>query len=149
MYSKWSQLINRKDFKITEVYIQHPSLAEAQALTYSYYKSTNTWKTLVSCTPAGTVSFISHGQGGLASDRKIVEDCGILDKFEHNDIYMADRGFNIQDLLLSREVKLVIPPFTKGRTQFVKGKVEQTSSVARARIHIEKELLVELRILES
>ena len=92
----------------------------------------------MSCTPAGTVSFISPGQGGLASDRKIVEDCGILDKFEHNDICMADRGFNIQDLLLSREVKLVIPPFTKGKTQFVKGKVEQTSSAARARIHIEK-----------
>ena len=32
----------------TEVYIQHPSLAEAQALTYSTYKSTNTWITLVS-----------------------------------------------------------------------------------------------------
>ena len=31
----------------TEVYIQRPSLAEAQALTYSTYKSTNTWKTLV------------------------------------------------------------------------------------------------------
>ena len=93
---------------------------------------------MVSCTPAGTVSFISHGQGGLASDRKIEEGSGILDKFEHNDICMVDRGFNIQDMLLSREVKLVIPPFTKGRTQFVKGKVEQTSSVARARIHIER-----------
>lgn len=31
----------------TEVYIERPSLAEAQALTYSNYKSTNTWKTLV------------------------------------------------------------------------------------------------------
>lgn len=31
----------------TEVYIQKPSLSEAQALTYSNYKSTNTWKTLV------------------------------------------------------------------------------------------------------
>lgn len=31
----------------TEVCIQRPSLAEAQALTYSNYKSTNTWKTLV------------------------------------------------------------------------------------------------------
>ena len=94
----------------------------------------------MSCTPAGIVSFISPGQGGLASDRKIVEDCGILDKFEHNDICMADRGFTIQDLLLSREVELVIPPFTKGRTQFVKGKVhvEQTSSVERARIHVER-----------
>ena len=40
--------------------------------------------------------------------------------------------------LAGRLIKLVIPPFTKGRTQFVKGKVEQTSSVARARIHIKR-----------
>ncbi|RMX40026.1 hypothetical protein pdam_00018006 [Pocillopora damicornis] len=73
----------------TKVYIQHPSAAEGQALTYSNYKSTNTWKTLVSCTPAGLVSFISPGQG-LASDRKIVENCGILDKFDGNDICIAD-----------------------------------------------------------
>lgn len=92
----------------------------------------------MSPTPAGTVSFISPRQRQLASDRKIVEDCGILDKFEHNDICMADRGLNIQDLLLSREVKFVIPPFIKSRTEFVKGKVEQTSSVARARIHKER-----------
>ena len=31
----------------TVVYIQRPSLAEAQALTYSTCKSTNTWKTLL------------------------------------------------------------------------------------------------------
>ena len=85
--------------------------------------------TQVGCTPGGTVSFISPGQG--ASDRKLVEDSGILDKFEYNDTCMADRGFNIQDLL-------IIPPFTKGRTQFVKGKVEKTSNIARARIHIER-----------
>ena len=34
----------------------------------------------------------------------------------------------------------VILLFTKGRTQFVKGKVEQTSSVARARTHIERDI---------
>ena len=87
----------------------------------------------MSCTPAGTVSFISHGQGGLASDRKIEEGSGILDKFEHNDICMVDRGFNIQDMLLSREVKLVIPPFTKGITQFVQGKVKQTSKCCKGK----------------
>lgn len=105
----------------------------------------------MSCTLAGTVSFNSPGQGGLASDRKIVEDCGILDKFERNDTCMADRGFNIQDMLLSKEVKLVIPPFTKGRAQFVKGKIEETSTIARARIHIERVIgrIKDFRILNT
>ena len=39
---------------------------------------------------------------------------------------------------MSREVKLVISPFTKGRTQFVNGKVGKTSNIARVRIHIER-----------
>ena len=51
--------------------------------------------TMVGCTPAETVSFISPGQGRLASDKKLVEDSGFLDKFECNDTCMADRGFNI------------------------------------------------------
>ena len=79
----------------TEVFIERPSLAEAQAKTYSNYKSKNTWKTLVATTPAGTVSFVSRGHVGKASDRKIVEESGILDKFEHGDSCMVDRGFNI------------------------------------------------------
>ena len=64
---------------------------------------------------------------------------------------MADSGFNIQDLLLSREVKLVIPPLTKGRTQFVKGKVEKTSNIARARVHIERVIgrIKDFRILSN
>lgn len=64
---------------------------------------------------------------------------------------MADRGFNIQDLLLSRDVKLVIPPFTKGRTQFVKDKVEKTPNIARARIHIERDIgrIKDFRILSN
>ena len=87
--------------------------------------------TQVGCTTAGTVSFISPGQGGMASDRKLVEDSGILDKSECNDTCMADRGFNIQDLLLSIDVKLVIPPFTKGRTQFVKDKVWENAKYCK------------------
>ena len=107
--------------------------------------------TQVGCTTAGTVSFISPGQGGMASDRKLVKDSGILDKFECNDTCMADRGFSIQDLLLSRDVKLVILSFTKGRTQFVKDKVEKTPNIARARIHIERVIgrIRDFRILSN
>ena len=68
------------------------------------------------------------------SDKEIVKRSGILDKFEPGDVVMADRGFNIQDLLLAKETKLIIPPFTRKGKQFAKGKVVTTKSVANARI---------------
>ena len=134
----------------TEVFIERPSLAEAQAKTCSNYKSKNTWKTLVAATPAGTVSFVSRGHGGKASDRKIVEESGILDKFEHGDSCMVDRGFNIQDLLLSRGTILHMPPFSKG-TRFTPTKENKTNGIAGARIHVERAIgrIKNFRILKT
>ena len=61
------------------------------------------------------MSFVSKGYGGLSSDRHIFEDCGVISKFEQNTACMVDRGFNVQDLLLVKQVKLYMPPFTKGQ----------------------------------
>ncbi|XP_065647697.1 uncharacterized protein LOC136077086 [Hydra vulgaris] len=95
----------------TEGALEIPSLAKAQAQTYSTYKSKNTWKVLLCVTPIGTVSFISKAYGGNASDRFITERCGILDKIVSGDSLMADKGFNISDLLVGKGSQLVIPPF--------------------------------------
>ena len=43
----------------TEMYIEKPSNPEAQQLTFSTYKNTNTLKALVGITPSGSVCFIS------------------------------------------------------------------------------------------
>ena len=82
--------------------LEKPSVAKAQGQTYSTYKSRNTWKKLICITPAGTISFISKCYGGCASGRFITEDCHILDKLQYGDNLMADKGFNISNLLISK-----------------------------------------------
>lgn len=57
----------------TEIPIQKPSHVDSQCVTWSSYKHRNTLKTMVGCTPRGTVSFISSSYGGSASDRQIIE----------------------------------------------------------------------------
>ena len=86
-------------------------MAKAQNQTYSTYKSRNTWKKLICITPAGTISFISKCYGGCASDRFTTEYCHILDKLQYGDNLMADKGFNISDLLKLKGSQLIIPPF--------------------------------------
>ena len=80
--------------------LQRPSLALANGLIYSFCKGRTTAKLLVACTPVGTVSFVSCVAGGGMSDKRLVKESGILSKFEPGDTVLADRGFNIQELLL-------------------------------------------------
>ena len=77
------------------------------------------------------------------SDKRIVEESGILRQFQPGDTVLADRGFNIQELLLPNQVKLVIPPFLKKKKkkkkkQFTIEDDTRTKQVANARIHIER-----------
>lgn len=95
-------------------------------------------KKLICITPAGTISFISKSFGGSASDRYITEACGIIDKIQYGDNIMADKGFNISDLLISKGSKLIIPPFLRGKKQFSKNDCKKTSDIAKARIHVER-----------
>ena len=135
----------------TESGIEKPSLAKAQAQTYSTYKSKNTWKKLLSVTPGGTVPFVSKCYGGCASDRYITETCGILENLNDGDNLMADKGFNISDLLMGKGSKLIIPPFLKDKTRFSKRNCKKTSDIAKARIHVERAIarIKDFRILSG
>ncbi|XP_019629817.1 PREDICTED: uncharacterized protein LOC109474043 [Branchiostoma belcheri] len=149
-FKKWPRI--RAILDCTEIPVQRPSLAKANSQIYSNYKSRPTAKTLVACTPGGTVSFVSASAGGSMSDKRLVERSSIIDKFAVGDVCMADRGFNIQDLLAVKGVQLVIPPFLrKGKPQLsVKDNIK-TKHVASARIHIERVIgrMKEFRILSS
>ena len=62
---------------------------------------------------------------------------GLIDKLESNDDCMADRGFNIRDLVTKRRATLNIPPFSKGKQLSTKA-CTQTRRIAAVRIHVER-----------
>jgi DDE superfamily endonuclease len=83
----------------TELFIEKASCFTAQNLTFSNYKHHTTVKFLVSITPTGVINFVSKAWGGKVSDRFITEHSGFLELVEEDDLIMADKGFNIGDLL--------------------------------------------------
>ncbi len=97
-----------------ELFIEKPSNLLAKSCTWSQYKHYNTAKYLMSITPQGVISFISHSWGGRVSDKYIVENCGYLDV---GDVVLADRGFDIADSVAYRGATLDIPAFTRGCEQ--------------------------------
>ena len=133
----------------TEQTIQKSSNTKAQ-YQYSSYKSRNTLKKLIFCTKGGSISYVSKIYSGSASDRFITEDCNVVRRFTPGFIAMFDKGFTVQDLFLSRQVKAVIPPFVRSKRQFTPSEVYQCKRIARARIHIERVMgrLKEFRLLD-
>lgn len=121
-----------------EIFIQRPGQLGARTQTWSNYKHHNTLKFLVSITPTGSISFLSKPFGGRTSDKVITQRSGYLDKLEHGDCVLADRGFLIAEDLASHHAYLVIPAFTKGKSQLSAKEVEQTRKIARVRIHVER-----------
>ena len=70
-----------------------------QLITYSSYKSHNTFKLLVGISPTGVVTFLPKLWGGNVFDKQIVKESGFLNLLEPGDSVMTDKGFTIQDLL--------------------------------------------------
>ena len=122
----------------TEIFIERPSCFRAQSASYSSYKSHNTAKGLVGISPQGAVTFVSDLYGGHASDRQIVVSSGIIDLLEGGDSVMADKGFEIQDLLVPKKVSLNIPPFMRCKDQLDPDEEDETRQIASVRIHVER-----------
>ncbi len=121
-----------------EIRIQKPSTLKAKIETFSHYKNTNTAKYLMAITAHGHISFLSDGYGGRISDKSITEQCGVLDHLLPGDVVLADRGFNIYELVAEQQAQLNIPSFTRGRKQLHPREVESTRKIANVRIHVER-----------
>ena len=121
----------------TEIYIQSTSNPSAQQLNFSSYKNHNTAKAMAGITPSGAFSFISDLYGGSISDRELFLRSGILNRLEPGDAVMADKGFNVADLLESRGVTLNIPP-KKNDSQLSNRELIETRRIAALRIHVER-----------
>ncbi len=112
----------------TEFYIQQPSRPSSQRFTY---------KLLVSISPIMHFNFVSALYTGSISDKEIVRASGFLDRLEADDVVMADKGFNIQDLLALHEVRLLAPPLLRKNNVCVTTSTA-TRRVAAVRVHVER-----------
>ena len=122
----------------TEVRCEMPSSLLLNSELFSSYKNHVTLKGLVGIAPSGAITFISQLYTGSISDREIVIRSGFLSqKFENGDTVMADKGFQIADIL-PLGVKLNIPPFLGANTQMSAEDVVRTQQIAGLRIHVER-----------
>lgn len=135
----------------TEIYMEKPSNPEAQQLTFSSYKNTNTLKALVGIVPKGGISFVSPLFGGSISDKELTARSGLMDKLQRGDVIMADRGFNIGDMLVTKGVRVNVPPFMNQTGQFEESELLETRRIATLRIHVERamERIKNFHILDS
>jgi hypothetical protein len=124
----------------TECFIEKPRNLELQSLTWSDYKKHNTVKFLVAISPNGSICFLSKAWCGRASDRRITMESGFMELIEPGDLVLADRGFPILEDLAVRNAILAIPPPSSGIEQQERSQVHKTSSVANARIHVERSI---------
>ena len=122
----------------TEIFVQTPTSLLLQSQLYSSCKSNTTLKGLIGITPHGAISFISSLYTGSISDKEITRCSRILNLLEHGDSVMADKGFNIDDLLKENGVGLNIPPFLQSQAQFSAQDVHETKTIAKLRIHVER-----------
>ena len=80
---------------------------------------------------------MSDAFSGSASDQ-VFARCGIMSKLRNGDIVMADRGFNVQDLLATRDIKMVTPVFLRGKSQLSPSEVALSRAITKDRIHVER-----------
>ena len=122
-----------------EIQCCRPSSLMLQSQSYSNYKSRNTVKGLVACTPSGQIGFISQLYTGSISDRELTIRSGFL-KMPHNKgaMWLVDKGFQIQDLADPLGVKVTMPAFVGQNSQMTADEVFHTQQIASERIHVER-----------
>ncbi len=134
----------------TEFFIEMPSSCRSQSITFSSYKNHNTAKGLIGISPNGYPSFVSSLYAGRTSDKKITNDCGILNLLEPGDELMADRGFDIESDM-PNGVFLNIPPLLDGQPQLSAEDEAKTRKIASVRVHVERAIarIKNYRILQQ
>jgi hypothetical protein len=87
--------------------------------------------------PICHINFVSNLYSGSVSDKEIVNKSGFLQELQPGDKIMADKGFNIQDLLALHDTHLIAPPIMRKGNISAKASTA-TRRVATARVHIER-----------
>ena len=98
------------------------------------------------------MTFVSRGWGGCVSDVLLTESCGSLQNLLPGDLFLADRGFTVQESAGVYCAEVQIPAFTWGKRQLSRCEVHATRQLARVRILVERVIGViwqKYSILES
>lgn len=101
-----------------EVRCQTPTDVKASVMHFSNYKKHETVKFLIACHPDGSIAFVSLGFAGRCSDREIFIQSKFVDLLDEEDIMLADKGFDISDIVMSKKATLNIPSFLRRKKQF-------------------------------
>ena len=119
------------------MYIDQPNFSELQQMTFPNYKNSNTFKALVRISPDGVITFVSSHYLGSISDKELTRS-GIMDLLEPGDSVMADRGYDIEDDLIIRDVHLNIPLFLQGKEECFEKEFELPRQIASLRSYVER-----------
>ena len=135
----------------SEVFIERAKSLDTQAVTWSDYKSHNTFKFLIGVSPTGFITYLSDCYGGRASDKFICSDSGFYDCLDYYDEVMADRGFQIREELMLKFCTLTVPPGARLKSQMTTKECMSTKKTANLRIHIERAInrIKTFRILKN
>ena len=100
-------------------------------------------KVLVGKVPGGGFSFVSSAFCRSISNKSITVKSGLLnpDLWELGNELMADRVFTIKEYLTPLGVKLIIPSFLKGRSQFNEQEIAKSQQIANEQIHAKRMIL--------
>ncbi|XP_050515047.1 uncharacterized protein LOC126890236 [Diabrotica virgifera virgifera] len=121
-----------------EVFTETPSTVVNASQCWSNYKHLETVKFLIGITPQGTISYVSQAWGGRTSDKYLTENSDFFKLLLPGDVVLADRGFLVEDSIKILGAKLIIPAFTKGKSQLHPKDLEGTRNISTVRIHVER-----------
>lgn len=121
-----------------EIFVQQSRNFHEQGNLYSNYKNSSTFKVLVGIAPCGAITFVSNAYEGSISDKDLFVRSGLLNLLDPGDLVIADRGFDILDILQAHGIQLNIPPFLNKREKLTSQEEMTTKRIARARIHVER-----------
>jgi hypothetical protein len=120
-----------------EMKIQNPSSLTQAQQTFSSYKHACTFKVIVACDERGFVTFVSDIYSGGISDKEITVKSGFLNLLKPGESILADRGFEISQMLLDRGCTLNLPHFNRKGGQFSDIQMHENRKIGSRRIIIE------------